>query len=451
MLLVVLLAGLLLSLAAGGDSGRALDPRSAAARRRPRAGHPAARPGSAASTASRPRPRWPPRPTAGTPSWSSTPTCWPTRRSRSCERRAPISSWSRSTEPGRYLPGVTRRRHRPRRPGTRLQPARGAAGRPRRRGRPGLRHQRDAGGGRGRLLLARRPRVPGRGRRRLGRDHAARLRERADQRPPRRRGQRRRWPSPCSARARTSSGTSRRWPTCRRAAGARSTPWCRRASGGRSCSSPSRCCCWRCGAPAGWAPWSREPLPGRRARRRDGRGPRPALPAHRIAGDGRRGAAGRGPQPPRRRDRPAPARGPARGGRHGGRAGRSTGHGRGQRDATSCTVPNRPTTPHWCASPTTSTAWRGRYAARDRAARSPARQRQPRTDPARAALLALRAEVAKAVVGQDAAVTGLVDRPAVPRPRAARGRARRRQDAAGAHAGGRARPWTPSACSSPPT
>ena len=43
---------------------------------------------------------------------------------------------------------------------------------------------------------------------------------------------------------------------------------------------------------------------------------------------------------------------------------------------------------------------------------------------ARQALLAVRTEVAKAVVGQDAAVTGLVIALLVPRPRAARGRAR---------------------------
>ena len=73
------------------------------------------------------------------------------------------------------------------------------------------------------------------------------------------------------------------------------------------------------------------------------------------------------------------------------------------------------------------------------------------SDRAREALVALRREVGKAVVGQDAAVTGLVIALLVPRPRAARGRARRRQDAARARARRRAGRSTPSACSSPPT
>ena len=52
-------------------------------------------------------------------------------------------------------------------------------------------------------------------------------------------------------------------------------------------------------------------------------------------------------------------------------------------------------------------------------------------DPVRQALLDVRHEVAKAVVGQDATVTGHADRPAVARACAARGRAGRGQDAAG--------------------
>ena len=52
----------------------------------------------------------------------------------------------------------------------------------------------------------------------------------------------------------------------------------------------------------------------------------------------------------------------------------------------------------------------------------------------RAALNRVRTEVGKAVVGQDGAVTGLIIALLAARPRAARGRARRRQDAPGAHA-----------------
>ena len=60
-------------------------------------------------------------------------------------------------------------------------------------------------------------------------------------------------------------------------------------------------------------------------------------------------------------------------------------------------------------------------------------------------------EVAKAVVGQDAAVSGLLVALLDPRPRADGGRARRRQDPAGAQPGRGARRRAPSGCSSPPT
>ncbi len=60
---------------------------------------------------------------------------------------------------------------------------------------------------------------------------------------------------------------------------------------------------------------------------------------------------------------------------------------------------------------------------------------QPTSENAREALLALRNEIAKVVVGQDAVVSGLVIAPAVPRPRAARGGPRRGQDPVGAHPG----------------
>ena len=74
-----------------------------------------------------------------------------------------------------------------------------------------------------------------------------------------------------------------------------------------------------------------------------------------------------------------------------------------------------------------------------------------RAGEAREALSAVRTEVAKAVVGQDAAVSGLLVALLCARPRAAGGRARRRQDAAGAHPGRGARRSTPSGCSSRPT
>ena len=64
----------------------------------------------------------------------------------------------------------------------------------------------------------------------------------------------------------------------------------------------------------------------------------------------------------------------------------------------------------------------------------------PQGDPARAALGRLRAEVGKAVVGQDAVVTGLVIALLCRGPRAAGGRARGGEDAAGPHPRRRARP-----------
>ena len=145
-----------------------------------------------------------------------------------------------------------------------------------------------------------------------------------------------------------------------------------------------------------------EPLPVvvRAAETAEGRGP--ALPPQR----GARTAAGalRGGDP-----------GPAAAGRSGclaasapevgGRRGRRRAPARpAPRSARCCTVPHRPTTPRWSGSPTTSTPSRERYADRDRATQTAA----PRTARPGEALRALRAEVAKAVVGQDAAVTGLV-------------------------------------------
>ena len=70
---------------------------------------------------------------------------------------------------------------------------------------------------------------------------------------------------------------------------------------------------------------------------------------------------------------------------------------------------------------------------------------------ARDALRALRAEVGKAVVGQDAAVTGLVIALLCRGHVLLEGVPGRREDAAGAHPRGRRCRWTPSGCSSPPT
>ena len=141
---------------------------------------------------------------------------------------------------------------------------------------------------------------------------------------------------------------------------------------------------------------------GHRPGRRDHRGAVPAVPPQRGPDPGRRPARPRGPRPARR------ALGLPRGLTRAELAGVSptAPGGPRRRCAPSSTVPLPPTTPRWCGSRTTSTPSRGRYADRDRHLPGPGGRVRPQ-DP-RAALLALRAEVAKAVVGQDAAVTGLV-------------------------------------------
>ena len=151
------------------------------------------------------------------------------------------------------------------------------------------------------------------------------------------------------------------------------------------------------------------------AGRGDGRGPGPALPAQRRPGAGRRGAARRRTEPAGHRPGAAA---PGRSHPPSWRRSRPAPDGAGRTWRRSCTVPHLPTTGRWCGSPTTSTPSRERYADRDRA---PARavdravgravDRPVTSGPdaaAREALRALRAEVGKAVVGQDAAVTGLV-------------------------------------------
>ena len=73
------------------------------------------------------------------------------------------------------------------------------------------------------------------------------------------------------------------------------------------------------------------------------------------------------------------------------------------------------------------------------------------SDEARARLADVRAEVAKAVVGQDAAVSGLLVALLCGGHVLIEGVPGRRQDAAGAQPRGRALGASPAACSSPPT
>ena len=225
-------------------------------------------------------------------------------------------------------------------------------------------------------------------------------------------------------RGRCSGTPSSRTRPGRPTAAARSPTCCRSGWARRAASSSWSCCSlalWR-GRRLG--PVVDEPLPvvvraaetteGRARLYRRAEGARTGPPSSLRAATrprllaAARAAAGQRPTRPWWRRWP-PGRGPAA----------------GPTSPTSCTVPP----PHDDAAPgrrwrPPSTRWRGRYAAR-RAMTDP--QRAPTRATARAAPCSpLRGEVAKAVVGQDAAVSGLVVALLVPRARAARGRARHR-------------------------
>ncbi len=137
------------------------------------------------------------------------------------------------------------------------------------------------------------------------------------------------------------------------------------------------------------------------ARGRGGRGPRPALPAGRRPRPRRRRPARRGRGPARRPSRTAP---------QSGRAGR--GRGRGGRRTSRCfrravagrPAPGRRRRPAAAGHRSRRTGTGGRRAA-------PSEGNPPVSepkDPAREGLHRLRTEVAKAVVGQDPAVTGVL-------------------------------------------
>ena len=166
-------------------------------------------------------------------------------------------------------------RDRPRRPRTRLRPARGPAGRSRRRRAasptapttPGCRTRTSATPATAARPWCRRRSTTAAWSRCSGSSSPltnSRLDDEGDAAlalgPARR--ERPRW-----------SGTSRRRPTCRRRPRSRSTTWCPTGSGGGCCRSGWRCCCSRCGGPGGWAPSSssRCPVAVRAAETEEGR------------------------------------------------------------------------------------------------------------------------------------------------------------------------------------
>ena len=148
-------------------------------------------------------------PGPATPCWSSTPTCWPTARSRRCatigadlvlvdrDRPGPVRPGRRRVEPTGAR-GARRRAARCRRPAARARPTPARVGY----------DVADADlGRRAALLRAGRRAVAGAGPGRRPAGHAARRVVAADQRPARRRGQRRARPRPARRPATGWSGT----------------------------------------------------------------------------------------------------------------------------------------------------------------------------------------------------------------------------------------------------